>query len=436
MLLREFTQEGIVDVAVVFHKELNPKLWQGKELKSKVRYKLLQIAKHFIEFIDIPSIKLQDVTISGSNAAYTYTENSDLDLHLVVKIPPAAQFHLKPLYDAKKNQYNFNHNIKIKGIDVEVYVQPDTDVHHSAGIYSVLDNKWLSEPTAERVSINDADVEDKVRNYLNKIKLALRSDDIEVANRVKDRINSLRKTGLETAGEFSVENVAFKVLRAKGYIDQLRQHIYNLQDKALSLENLKMKRHEVLRKESVATGTVTAATGNEVEITDPATKVKTTVPVNSPMLGKDAEGNLVLHNKPTAGGTQTAPGQPPKPEPIKPGTKVAIASEDSDNEVRMDTIEAWRDAVLSAYPKIADRIKFKGMDSQIVAMVPGLDRAFGVFDLESESGEVLGESDIEERRHEGDEDSADGVLSPVSGQEDHDEISKLLVQKLKRLAGL
>jgi hypothetical protein len=28
------------------------------------------------------------------------------------------------------------------------------------------------------------------------------------------------------------------VLRVKGYIDQLRQHIYNLEDEALSLENI------------------------------------------------------------------------------------------------------------------------------------------------------------------------------------------------------
>ncbi len=237
MLLREFTREGLVDSAVVFHNQLNPSLWQGSQLKPIVRYKLLEIAKDFIEFINIPSISLQDITLSGSNAAYTYTENSDIDLHLVVKIPAAAEFHLKPLYDAKKNQYNFNHNIKIKGIDVEVYVQPITDKHHSAGIYSVLDDQWISKPVKQRVNIDDNDVEMKVRNYLNKIKLALRSKDIEVANQVKDRINSLRKTGLERAGEFSVENIAFKVLRAKGYIDQLRQHIYDLQDMALSLEN-------------------------------------------------------------------------------------------------------------------------------------------------------------------------------------------------------
>jgi hypothetical protein len=238
MYLTEFTQEeGITDLAVVFHNELNPKLWEGSQLREIVRYKLLLIAQHFINFINIPKIRLKDVTISGSNAAYTYTEHSDLDLHLVVEVPHAAEMHLKPLFDAKKNQYNYNHDIKIEGIDVELYVQPSTDQHHSAGIYSVLDDRWLSKPTQQRVNIRDRDVELKVENYLNKIKRALRSKDIGEVVAIKDELGKLRKNGLEREGEFSVENIAFKVLRTKGWIDRLRQHVYDLEDARLSLRN-------------------------------------------------------------------------------------------------------------------------------------------------------------------------------------------------------
>ena len=234
MYLREFT-EGITDAAVQFHKELNPRIWAGSRLKPRVRYKLLQIAKHFIEFLDLPNINLRDITLSGSNAAYSYTEHSDIDLHLIVDIPEEKEFIYKPLYDAKKNQYNFNHDIKIKGIDVELYVQDSDDDHHSLGIYSVLDDKWVSEPTMSTVKVNDSDVEEKVKNYLNKIMQALTSDDIATAQSVAEEIKKLRKSGLEQNGEFSIENIAFKVLRAKGFIEQLRQHIYNLQDRALSL---------------------------------------------------------------------------------------------------------------------------------------------------------------------------------------------------------
>lgn len=235
MFLREFTQEGMIDSAVQFNKELNPLLWQGSVLKSQVRYKLLQIAKHFIEFIDIPEIKLKDVTISGSNAAYSYTAQSDIDLHLIVAIDSNQEMLLKPLYDAKKNQYNYVHDIKIKGIDVEVYVQSEDQDHHSLGIYSVLDNKWISEPTMGTIKINDGDVKSKVENYLNKIMQALVDDDIDQVRDVYQEITKIRKAGLEKGGEFSVENVAFKVLRAKGFIGQLKQHLLKLQNDQLSL---------------------------------------------------------------------------------------------------------------------------------------------------------------------------------------------------------
>jgi hypothetical protein len=238
MYLRELTQEAVVDDAVIFHDTLNPALWKNDQLKSVVRLKLLQIAKHFINFISIPKLNLKDITISGSNAAYTYTKHSDLDLHLIVDIDPSQAEYLKSLFDAKKNQYNFNHNIKVKGIDVEVYVQDSEQTHHSAGIYSVLDDRWLNEPKVERVNVNDSDVQDKVNNYTDKIEQALRSRNVELAQEIKDEIAKIRKSGLDKGGEFSVENLAFKVLRARGLIDKLRQHIYNLEDEQLSLKSL------------------------------------------------------------------------------------------------------------------------------------------------------------------------------------------------------
>ena len=237
MYLRELTQEAVVDDAVIFRDTLNPALWKNNQLNSQIRLKLLEIAKNFIEFIDVPTLSLKDITLSGSNAAYTYTDHSDLDLHLIVDIPNDKENLLKPLFDAKKNQYNFTRSIKIKGIDIEVYVQGSKDAHHSAGIYSVLDNRWISEPKQERVDINDDDVENKVNSYVYKIRSALKSDDKAKIVAVKDEIARIRKAGLEQAGEFSVENLTFKVLRAKGLIDELRTRIRELEDTELSLRS-------------------------------------------------------------------------------------------------------------------------------------------------------------------------------------------------------
>lgn len=236
MYLREL-HNSLIDTAVIFHNNLNPKIWGPDHLMQRqVRFKLLEIAKHLVDFIEVPHIYLKDITISGSNAAYTYTENSDIDLHLVVDVPGDGEQYYKELFKAKKNQYNFDHNITIRNIDVEVYVQDAKEAHHSSGIYSILDNRWISTPKAVKVNINDKDVLDKVDNYLSKIEFALKSNDLDVVSQVKKRLHSLRKTGLEREGEFSAENISYKILRNKGYIKKLQDHIYHLEDRQLSLE--------------------------------------------------------------------------------------------------------------------------------------------------------------------------------------------------------
>jgi len=229
MLVTEFIQ------AVHYNKELNPKLWSNNILRREVRTKLLNIAQDFVKFIALPNINLKDVTVSGSNASYGYGEHSDLDLHLVVTMPDTP--HIRELFDAKKNNYNYNHKIKIQGIDVEVYVQDEAQPHHSAGIYSVLDNMWLSKPTHKVPKISDREVRLKARGYSSMVNKALKADDLNTVRSVMDDLKRLRKTGLDVGGEFSVENLAYKLLRSRGQIDKLHRHLQKLKDAQLSLEN-------------------------------------------------------------------------------------------------------------------------------------------------------------------------------------------------------
>jgi len=238
MLSAEF-DEGIVDSAVVFHDTLNPSLWTANRLKPLVRLGLLKIAKDFVDFIGVDKIDITDITISGSNAAFTYTPRSDLDLHLIVRIPESNKQLYKELFDAKKNQYNTLYKLTVKDVDVELYVQDATDTHHSAGIYSVKHDRWVSEPKRIKVRISDQDVQEKVNNYIGKIKNALDSQDLGFIGQVQEAIKKLRQSGLDREGEFSIENIAYKVLRAKGWLERLRQHKYTVQSEILSVENIK-----------------------------------------------------------------------------------------------------------------------------------------------------------------------------------------------------
>ena len=231
MRLTEFS----LDQAVQFHDELNPNLWEGDHLQADVRAKLLQIAEDFKEFIGITNYDLMDITISGSNAAYTYTPKSDIDLHLVVMIPEEHDPELRQLFDAKKYQYNDQYDFKIHGYDVEVYVQDATQPHHSMGIYSVQNDRWLKQPQPIRATVDDSAVEHKYRGYKERIKRAINSDNEPMCHKLWHSIKDMRTSGLARGGEFGVENITFKMLRAEGDLKDLKDHMTALKVHNMSL---------------------------------------------------------------------------------------------------------------------------------------------------------------------------------------------------------
>lgn len=221
------------EFSVVVNSSLNPKIWNGDKLKPEVVSKLKLIANAFEEFVGI-DLDLTDVTVTGSNANFTWTEYSDLDLHLIIKgIPTDEQ---RELFNAKKSLWAEQHDITIKGLPVECYVQGEDEPHHSTGVYSIAKNQWLVEPKKVEPEVDDAAVEAKKDAVLHEIETALLSKDLNKLNSVKQRITKMRKAGLERAGEWSVENLVFKIIRNLGLIDEISNKIRELEDQELSLE--------------------------------------------------------------------------------------------------------------------------------------------------------------------------------------------------------
>jgi hypothetical protein len=122
-------------------------------------------AEDFKEFLGLSDLEVKDITVSGSNAAYSYTPHSDVDLHLVVDNPRADISEVyRELFDAKKYQYNDQHDFKIGGYNVELYVQNANDPHHSQGIYSLLNNDWVRVPSRKKPTVNDKNAVNKIEN--------------------------------------------------------------------------------------------------------------------------------------------------------------------------------------------------------------------------------------------------------------------------------
>jgi hypothetical protein len=233
MLLRELYNLHEELDGVTVNRDLNPKIWSDNGLKPEITAKLKKIADSFETFIGI-DLDIVDLTLTGSNANYTWTPYSDLDLHLMVE--GEVTDAMRELFNAKKALWNEQHDIKIKGIPVEVYVQGTQEEHHSTGVYSINDSQWLVEPVKQRPEVDDSAIQAKQASMIHDIQLALTNSDLDDLRTVKDRLTNMRKAGLARGGEWSVENQVFKNLRNLGVIEEIVEKIRALEDQELSLE--------------------------------------------------------------------------------------------------------------------------------------------------------------------------------------------------------
>ena len=235
-----------LDDAVKFNQNLNPRLWDKQRMRPEVRAKLLEIAADFKQSLGLTDLEVKDITVSGSNVGFTYTPHSDIDLHLVVDIPQADVSDVyRELFDAKKYQYNAEHNITIGGYDVELYVENANQPPVSQGVYSIVYDDWINIPKRRRSTIDDDAVRSKYADIKHRIQSAIDSRDHEQISAMAAKIKKMRTAGLAANGEMGPENLAYKMLRSQGWIKKLYDAKTAARDLELSLNERKKKKKKV-----------------------------------------------------------------------------------------------------------------------------------------------------------------------------------------------
>jgi len=216
-----------------YKEELNPKFWAGEEFDPMVRTKLLAIAQDFYEGLQL-TVPVVDVQLTGSIANYTWTEYSDLDVHVILDFKSIGDDIelVKKALDGQRFIWNMRHPVIIKDHDVELYAQDENEPHVSSGLFSLMKNEWIKKPVWNEPTIDELDVKRKVEAYITEIEeleknLADGSSEFEArellerVGALKTKIMKARKDGLAETGEFSVENLVFKQLRNQGWIERL-----------------------------------------------------------------------------------------------------------------------------------------------------------------------------------------------------------------------
>ena len=219
---------------IELHSQLNPQLWSGDKLDQKVQVALLRIAREFYEFLEFDA-PLEDIQITGSQANYTYSKYSDIDLHLIVNYKNVTcDQPVEAMFDAKRKLWKERHNITIHGIPVEVYVE-DTNRPVTGSSYSILNDSWQRRPKKIRAHWDNADISRETLVWLEHIKDALASRDLERIEKIKEDLARYRKAGLRDQGEFGSHNLAYKNLRNLGVVSLLMQALTRLEDQDLSI---------------------------------------------------------------------------------------------------------------------------------------------------------------------------------------------------------
>jgi predicted GNAT family N-acyltransferase len=235
---------------------LNPQIWPDGQLDPQVQKKLLRIANGFIKDIKLPKgSKIKDIIFTGSLANFNWSKFSDIDLHVVLNF---NQFDGDPkmiegFFESQRKLWEKEHDIKIFDYPVQAYAQDSNQELVATAVYSILKDKWVKKPKRETFNLDKNTIKAKAQTFINTLK-DIRDDYknhqfqsvIDKVTKVKDKIKQMRKAGLESGGEFSLENLVFKTLRRTPFMDILDSFKAKAYDAVMSVEENMVDEGEML----------------------------------------------------------------------------------------------------------------------------------------------------------------------------------------------
>ena len=227
---------GIKEKYRIYNSILNPAIWSTDDaIKPDVLNTLLKVANTFYKDTEL-TVPLENIYFLGSTAGYNWTPTSDIDLHLVIDFDKIGDDEelVKNYVDGLKSKWNQAHDIKIGNHPVEVYIQDKSEINNSQSVYSLMKSTWVKKPKHEDIKVDKDAIKKKYKQLVQSINVATQEQDINKIKKLTKRIYDMRQAGLDKSGEYSTENLVFKLLRSTGYINKLRDTVTQLTDKELS----------------------------------------------------------------------------------------------------------------------------------------------------------------------------------------------------------
>ena len=221
---------------------LSSDIWENDKINSRVRLQLLDIADDFIDFLGFDDAKHKDVVLTGSICNFNWSEQSDIDMHIIYDFEDISDNVelIRAYADAKKNEWNDMHeSLTIYGFNVELYVEDVKEKAVSKGVYSLERNEWLQKPSHEGMELPDTaevqEIASEIATMIEELEESYEACEIDsdlerllnASEGLIGYVHSMRKKQLGSNGEMSVGNIVYKYLRREEYMNRL----YDLQNR-------------------------------------------------------------------------------------------------------------------------------------------------------------------------------------------------------------
>lgn len=215
---------------------LNPKLWNNDEtLNGTIRESIMERAGSFLERLGFSANDIDDVRIVGGNASYNYHAASDIDATIVVKRDLNLTKEDVRRIGISSSNLNYKLSPSINGIPLNFYfgtrnISPLRPAKQA--VYSITKQKFLVGPT-KMPEVEPNHIAGKANFFASLIEECIDDESNEsedCSKKLLDRLKRYRLRGLKTKdGEFSTQNLVWRVLSRSNYIQVLKDKVGELE---------------------------------------------------------------------------------------------------------------------------------------------------------------------------------------------------------------
>ena len=216
-----------INAITTFPTELDPRIWNGPDLKPEVREKSLAIVDRIVQNSGIAGLSVDAVELFGSNASYEYDNTSDFGIHAFVHsptlTPKALDDSLRLLNDDVERRQEGR--ITFNGVVVEVTLHSERTENYrpSPGIgqYSVSQGRWIERPVKQPDNFDRATMATDMKKFIdeyNDLATAYTADkkgfNCSRFGDLDSKMSAYRNSGFtQGLGSRSTQNLAYRALR-------------------------------------------------------------------------------------------------------------------------------------------------------------------------------------------------------------------------------